>query len=99
MPRSVRAVTHAPRAAGSENRRYVVYALDGVRETGQSSAMGNVATIPASFLCVRTRDRIILGGVVSEPRGCPRTVLICVHGFGSTFSSRQPSLGPKPDAH
>ncbi|MGH7368576.1 MAG: alpha/beta hydrolase [Candidatus Rokuibacteriota bacterium] len=48
--------------------------------------------MPVSLVSVRTRDGVVLEGVVAEPRGGRRTALIWVHGLGSRFSSGQPLI-------
>jgi pimeloyl-ACP methyl ester carboxylesterase len=45
-----------------------------------------------SLASVRTRDGVVLDGVVAEPRGRRRTALVWVHGLGSSFSSGQPLI-------
>ncbi len=47
---------------------------------------------PVSLVNVRTRDGIVLDGVIAEPRGRRRAALIWVHGLGSAFSSGQPLM-------
>jgi pimeloyl-ACP methyl ester carboxylesterase len=49
--------------------------------------MPRPAGIPVSLARLRTRDRVWLDGVVTEPRRRPRTALVLVHGLGSVFSS------------
>ncbi|MGH7315182.1 MAG: alpha/beta hydrolase [Candidatus Rokuibacteriota bacterium] len=48
--------------------------------------------MPVSLVSIRTRDGVVLEGVVAEPRGRRRTALIWVHGLGSRFSSGQPLI-------
>lgn len=45
-----------------------------------------------SLVSVRTRDGVVLDGVIAGPRGRRSTALIWVHGLGSTFSSGQPLI-------
>jgi alpha-beta hydrolase superfamily lysophospholipase len=56
------------------------------------SAMRRAVGVPVSLVNVRTRDGIILDGVIAEPRGRRRAALIWVHGLGSAFSSGQPLI-------
>jgi alpha-beta hydrolase superfamily lysophospholipase len=46
--------------------------------------------VPVSLVSARTRDGVVLAGVMSEPRRRRATALIWVHGLGSTFASGQP---------
>ena len=48
--------------------------------------------MPVSLVSAQTRDGVVLDGVAAHPRGRRRTVLIWVHGLGSTFSSGQPLI-------
>ncbi|HTO11614.1 MAG TPA: DUF1749 domain-containing protein [Candidatus Binatia bacterium] len=48
------------------------------------------AGIPVSLVSVRTRDGILLNGVMAEPARRRRAALIWVHGLGSSFASGQP---------
>ncbi len=48
--------------------------------------------IPVSLVNVRTRDGVVLDGVIAEPRGRRNVALIWVHGLGSAFSSGQPLI-------
>ena len=54
--------------------------------------MSQAAGVPVSLVSVRTRDGLVLAGVIAEPRGRRSTALIWVHGLGSTFSSGQPLI-------
>ena len=54
--------------------------------------MRRPARVPISLVSVRTRDGVVLEGVVSEPRGRRRTALVWVHGLGSAFASGQPLI-------
>jgi pimeloyl-ACP methyl ester carboxylesterase len=67
-------------------------ALDGGRETGDGSAMAREPGVSVSLVSARTRDGVVLDGVVSMPRGRRGTALVWLHGLGSTFSSGQPLI-------
>ncbi|MEX2223946.1 MAG: alpha/beta fold hydrolase [Candidatus Rokuibacteriota bacterium] len=54
--------------------------------------MRAVIGVPVSLVHARTRDGVVLEGVVAEPRGRRRTALIWMHGLGSRFSSGQPLI-------
>ena len=54
--------------------------------------MRKVVGVPVSLVNVRTRDGIVLDGVIAEPRGRRRAALIWVHGLGSAFASGQPLI-------
>ena len=43
--------------------------------------------IPVALVSARTRDGVVLAGVMAEPRRRRRTALIWVHGLGSTFAN------------
>ena len=46
--------------------------------------------VPISLVRIATRDGVWLDGVVAEPGGRRRAVVVWVHGLGSVFSSGQP---------
>ena len=48
--------------------------------------------VPVSLVSARTRDGVVLAGVMSEPRRRRPTALIWVHGLGSTFANGQPLI-------
>jgi hypothetical protein len=49
-----------------------------------------VPAVPVALVSVRTRDGVVLNGVMSEPRRRRSLALVWVHGLGSTFASGQP---------
>ena len=48
--------------------------------------------VPVSLVSARTRDGVLLAGVLAEPRRRRRTAFLWVHGLGSTFASGQPMI-------
>ena len=54
--------------------------------------MRRVVGTPVSLVNVRTRDGVVLDGVIAEPRGRRKAALIWVHGLGSAFASGQPLI-------
>ena len=48
--------------------------------------------VPVSLVSARTRDGVLLAGVLAEPRRRRRTAFLWVHGLGSTFASGQPLI-------
>jgi pimeloyl-ACP methyl ester carboxylesterase len=46
--------------------------------------------VPISLVRIATRDGVWLDGVVAQPGGRRRAVVVWVHGLGSVFSSGQP---------
>jgi pimeloyl-ACP methyl ester carboxylesterase len=48
--------------------------------------------VPVSLVSVRTRDGVLLAGVMAEPRRRRGPALVWVHGLGSTFASGQPLI-------
>ena len=48
--------------------------------------------VPVSLVSARTRDGLVLAGVMAEPRRRRTAVLIWVHGLGSTFANGQPLI-------
>src|SRR5262245_58677458 len=56
------------------------------------TAVRTVARVPVSLVRVRTRDRVFLDGVMTEPRRRRGVALVWVHGLGSVFSSGQPLI-------
>jgi pimeloyl-ACP methyl ester carboxylesterase len=54
--------------------------------------MSRSAGIPVSLVSVRTRDGVVLGGIMAAPPRRRRTALVWIHGLGSTFSSGQPLI-------
>ena len=48
--------------------------------------------VPVSLVSVRTRDGVVLAGVMAEPRRRRGPALVWVHGLGSTFASGQPLI-------
>jgi pimeloyl-ACP methyl ester carboxylesterase len=51
-----------------------------------------VPAVPVSLVSVRTRDGVVLSGVMTEPRRRRGLALVWVHGLGSTFGSGQPLI-------
>ena len=51
-----------------------------------------VSGVPVTLVSVRTRDGVVLAGVMAEPRRRRRTALVLVHGLGSAFASGQPLM-------
>lgn len=54
--------------------------------------MSRPIRIPVSLVSARTRDGVVLDGVMSEPRRRRRLALVWIHGLGSAFSSGQPLI-------
>ena len=48
--------------------------------------------VPVSLVSVRTRDGVLLAGVMAEPRRRRGPALVWVHGLGSAFASGQPLI-------
>ena len=49
-------------------------------------------TVDVSLVSVRTRDGVLLNGIMAEPVRRRRTALIWVHGLGSSFAGGQPLI-------
>ena len=50
------------------------------------------SSVGVSLVSVRTRDGVLLAGVMAEPRRRRRAALVWVHGLGSAFASGQPLI-------
>ena len=51
------------------------------------------AGIPVALVSARTRDGVLLNGVMAEPARGRRAALVWVHGLGSSFAGGQPLIG------
>jgi pimeloyl-ACP methyl ester carboxylesterase len=49
-------------------------------------------SVPVSLVTARTRDGVLLAGVLREPRRGRRAALVWVHGLGSSFAGGQPLI-------
>jgi acetyl esterase/lipase len=50
------------------------------------------SSVGVSLVSVRTRDGVLLAGVMAEPRRRRRAALVWVHGLGSAFAAGQPLI-------